>query len=310
MGMVYVFPGQGSQHLGMAVGVLRREIDSRQIYDLASEIAGIDVLDLCTDGDPSILARTDYCQISVAATSLAWLQLLQREGFQAEAVAGHSLGEYCAACAAGCFGVEDALRLIWARGRAMLDCSRTTPGFMFAVVGMKIEDVQDLVNEIADRHFIHLANHNSLTQTVVAGEKSGLEALEKAASQRGARVIRLRVTGPFHTPAFAGARDVVEEHLARIDIQDPSIILLSGYTGTVVRDATSVAHSLAAGITSPVLWFDLQRELVKRGADPQVEVGPGNVLCSMARRDYPDLHTCHAADLVEEAAGRSSCSNG
>ncbi len=298
MGMAYVFPGQGSQHPGMVSDVLKREKDSRLVFDIASDIAGADILRLCDNADHDLIKRTDYCQICVAAVSLAWLQLLRREGFRAEAVAGHSLGEYCAACAAGCFEVEEALRLIWARGQAMLECALSSPGSMLAIVGMSMEETFRLVRDLSDDYFIHLANHNSLTQTVVAGEEKGLEVLEKKVRRGGARSVRLKVKGAFHTPAFTRAKEAVEERLGNMVIKDPSITFFSGYGGTEVRDAAEVAHSLASGIDSPVLWWEVQRRLMEIGSDPQVEVGPGKVLCNMAIRDYPNLRVCHASDLV------------
>lgn len=309
MGMVFVFPGQGSQYPGMAAGILENDPAANMVYEMASEIAGFDIHKLCTSGDPSLLARTDYCQIGVAATSLAWLEILHQRSLEAETAAGHSLGEYCAACAAGCMDMEDTLRLVWIRGRAMLDCSRRTQGSMLALVGLELVDILPLLDEIAGRYFIHLANHNSLTQVVVSGEEAGLAAMSSAASRLGARAIPLKVTGSFHTPAMSDARDVVERYLAQIEIKDPTVPLLSGFTGAEVSDAASVAHSLAAGITSPVNWWDIQKGLVKRGADPQVEVGPGSTLCRMARRDYPGLRTCHAKDLVKEGEEEDPCSS-
>ncbi len=298
MGMVYVFPGQGSQHSGMVPEILASDRGSRQVFDLASKIAGVDVLDLCAGTDSSLMERTDYCQISVAAVSLAWLQLLRREGFRAEAVAGHSLGEYCAACAAGCFGVEETLRLVWVRGKAMLDCAHSMPGSMLAVIGISLEETRRLVDGLSDDYFIHLANHNSRAQTVVSGEESGLRAMEKEVRNCGGRAIRLKVKGAFHTPAFTRAKEAVERQLGRMAVEHPSITLFSGYEGDEVKDAAGVVRSLAGGIDSPVLWKEVQKKLVEKGADPQVEVGPGKTLSNLASRDYPDLRTCHAADLA------------
>ncbi|MDY6796829.1 MAG: ACP S-malonyltransferase [Actinomycetota bacterium] len=296
--MVFVFSGQGSQHPGMVADILREDAGSRRVYESASEIAGMDVLDLCTSGDPASLSRTDLCQISVAATSLAWMGLLREHGCHPMAVAGHSLGEYCAACAAGCMTVEETLRLIWVRGRAMLRCAENVSGFMLALIGAGIEEVSAMLHGIDDSEFVYLANHNSSKQVVLAGEDRYLKTAIDVAVGLGARAIPLDVGGAFHTPAMSEAKEPVAEYLENIPPRDPSVTLFSGLTGKEVCDAAQVARSLTGGITATVRWHDIQSSLYKLGADPQVEVGPGRTLNNMARRDYADLNTCHVSDIV------------
>lgn len=145
---------------------------------------------------------------------------------------------------------------------------------MLAVVGLSAEETGELVASLSSRFYLHLANHNSRTQCVVSGA--------------------------FHTTAFAAAKEAVERELAGMNLRDPSIPLISGYTGTELKDAAAVTRALGAGITSPVLWCRVQEELVRRGAGPQVEVGPGKVLNNMAGRDHPRLFLLHASDLLPE----------
>jgi len=299
MKLVYVFPGQGSQYQGMASGKLAEDPDAKRVFAAASEISGVDVLSLCSDGNPSLLARTDLCQIGVASTSLAWLTLLEKEGYRPLGVAGHSLGECCAACAAGCMGVEETLRLVWARGRSMLECSLSQPGSMLAVLGLQYEEVRELVEEVRSGGFLYLANHNGSAQYVVSGDQPSLERMECLARKRGARTARLKVSGAFHTPAFAPAVEAVREILRRIALRDPSLPFFSGLTGAPLADAASVARALAEGISSPVLWSEAQRGLVELGAGMQVEVGPGKSLNTIARRDHPRLAVRHASELLE-----------
>lgn len=298
MGMVWVFPGQGSQRTGMASGILQREAAAKRVFDLASEICGYDVVDLCDSADAALLTRTDICQISVAAVSLAWMELLRERGHVPVAVAGHSLGEYCAACAAGCMTVEEALRLIWVRGQAMLKCTGAAPGFMLALIGDRIDEISAALADMSDGGSVYLANHNSRTQAVLAGEVRFLKIAKDVAAGLGARAIPLEVGGAFHTPAMSEAKEPVAECLAAIPLRDPAMTLFSGLTGKEARDAAQVAESLTQGIAATVRWRDVQDALRGRGADPQVEVGPGKTLNHMACRDYGDLNTCHASQLL------------
>lgn len=298
---VYVFPGQGSQYPGMASGRLVEDRDAARVFELASRISGTDVASLCRSGEPSLLARTDLCQLCVAAVSLAWLILLEKEGHRQRATAGHSLGEYCAACAAGCLGVEDTLRLVWVRGKAMLECALSRPGSMLAVTGLDEGTVRELVVEARGGGFLHLANLNSDRQYVVAGDASSLERVEASTVKRGGRAVRLKVGGAFHTPAFREAAEVVGEALEDMTLRDPAVPFYSGLTGTALDDGPSVARALVEGICSPVRWRDVQRALVPLAEEGQVEVGPGRALNAMARRDYPHLTVYHASELVRSA---------
>jgi [acyl-carrier-protein] S-malonyltransferase len=275
-----------------------------EIIDAACEISGMDLRDIDRNGDKGLLARTDICQISVAAASLAWLKLLEERELPARVEAGHSLGEYCAACAAGCMTPEETLELVWVRGRAMLECSRVHPGTMLALVGAEAEKVRRLLDDLGGERGVWLANHNGRSQIVVSGRKEGLEAVASSAPGIGARVIPLRVSGPFHTPLMQPAREAVEDCLEKINIRPPVSVLYSGFTGGEVEKPSEVVRCLAGGITSPVLWYDVQSGLARRGVDLQVEVGPGNVLSRLASRDHPRLRAVPAARLLEREAGR------
>lgn len=297
---VYVFPGQGSQHPGMARGRPLEDPDAERVFEIASRISGTDVASLCLRGDPSLLARTDLCQLCVATTSLAWLTILEKEGHRPQATAGHSLGEYCAACAAGCLSLEDTLRLVWTRGKAMLECALSRPGSMLAVTGLDEGTVRELVEETREGGFLHLANLNGNEQYVVAGDAAALERMGMQATKRGGRTVQLKVTGAFHTPAFRRAAEVVGEALEGMALKDPVIAFYSGFTGTALHDRASVSRALVEGICSPVRWRDVQRALIPLAEEGQVEVGPGRVLNAMARRDYPRLAVYHAAELVHD----------
>ncbi len=300
MGTVFIFPGQGSQYAGMAGDLPGLDAAAGRVFEQAAEVAGMDVLQLCLEGEQELITRTDLCQLGVAATSLAWLEILRERDIRPAAVAGHSLGEYCASVAAGCLGVRETLELVWTRGQAMLEAARANPGGMRAVVGLDLDTVCSLLDEMGESSRVYVANHNASTQVVVAGTMDGLEKFSQKISDQGARALPLGVSGPFHTPAMRSAQAAVEMRLNEMKIKDPAVPFLSGYTGEVARDAGEVVRNLVAGMTSPVRWCELQAGLAGLSAGPQVEVGPGQVINRMARRDHPSLRTLHAADYLRE----------
>lgn len=298
MGTAFVFPGQGSQYAGMAGDLPLREPAVERVFALAAEVSGLDVLDLCLAGAGQALARTDLCQLGVATVSLAWLALLAERGVRPGAVAGHSLGEYCAAAAAGCMDTRQALELVWVRGRAMLEAAAANPGGMAALVGAGPEDACEMLAACRADGEVRVANHNASDQVVVAGSRAGLDRVREEAARRGVRVVPLGVSGPFHTPAMRGAQAEVEGFIEKLGMRDPALPFLSGYTARLVGDGREAARCLAGGMTAPVRWCELQAELVRRGVRSQAEVGPGRVVGRMARRDHPGLRALHACDLL------------
>lgn len=298
MRTAFVFPGQGSQHPGMVKEVLKNEPAAMEIYDLAREICGVDLLELCEKGDPEALARTDHCQIGVAATSLAWLESLRRRGFVPQAVAGHSLGEYCAACAAGCMSITDCLRLVWFRGRAMLKCSRKRPGGMLALLGVDHGRAASLLEKTGGGERVSLANLNSSSQVVLAGDPEDLRDTAARMQGHGIRAISLKVGGAFHTQAMHEAQEEMTEHLAAARLSMPSITFYSAFTGSQVSSAEEVVDCLSRGMTSPVRWLQVQGSLVEEGIERQIEVGPGDTLSRMGRRDHPHVLFMRAVEAL------------
>lgn len=298
MRTAFVFPGQGSQHPGMVREVMLRGPAAAEVFEMAHEICGTDLAELCESGDPRLLARTDYCQISVAATSLAWLELLRREGIEPQAVAGHSLGECCAACAAGCMSVEDCLRLVWKRGRAMLRCSLEAPGGMLALLGAESDKAQSLLDSIDDEKKVTVANLNSASQVVLAGDTARLRDMAEKLRKHGLRCVPLKVSGAFHTSAMRPAQEEISEHLAAMSLREPTLTLYSAFTGSPVSGTDEVADCLARGITSPVLWRDVQRGLAESGMERQIEVGPGDTLTRIGQRDYPQVLFMRASEAL------------
>ncbi len=302
MAAAVVFPGQGSQFTGMAEAPLLENPASLEVMHAASRIAGIDLIGLCNEGPEEKVARTDLCQLSVAAVSLAWWALLREAGLKAAAVAGHSLGEWCAACAAGSLGLEDALVLIRERGKAMLKASREKPGGMLALLGLTIGEVEDLLEGLEGERPA-LANHNAERQVVLAGGIDPLKKAAEAAAARGARCSWLKVGGPFHSPRMLKARREMERLLAQTGIDDPYLPFYTGLTGGRATSGGEVAACLAEGMTSTVRWHRLQRELASLPVSAQVEVGPGKILGRMASRDHPQKRFLSSPEALDMLGG-------
>ncbi len=166
-------------------------------------------------------------------------------------MAGHSLGEYCAAAAAGCMDTRQALELVWARGRAMLEASRANPGGMLALVGVGPREAEELLAACVEEGEARVANHNASTQVVVAGGQAGLGKVREEAARRGVRVMPLGVSGPFHTPAMREAQAKVEEHLRGMEMKDPAVPFFSGYTGGEVESGAEVGALPGGGDDLP-----------------------------------------------------------
>lgn len=282
MSTAFVFPGQGSLRPG-AVSAWDGH-PAQRILDQISDGVGRDVRALADD--PTTGSRTADAQPAILAASLIAWQALVDVGIRPDLVAGHSLGEYTAAMAAGSLDVRDGAALVATRGRAMGAACTAHPGSLAAVVKLTPEQVDDLVADIDD---VVVANDNAPGQVVVAGPHSALEALQARVREAGGRALPLDVEGAFHSPAMAGAVPDVAAHVAALDFADPTTPLVTGTSGDTLRTGPAVADALVDGILAPVRWRLVQQRLADAGVTTIVEVGPGGVLKGLAKRTVPDV---------------------
>src|SRR5574341_936124 len=236
MKIAFIFPGQGSQYVGMAKEFVENFSESREVFELSSSVLGFDLLQLCLHGPVEKLNLTENTQPAILAASIAMLRPLERRGLDAAAAAGHSLGEYSAITAAGGFALTDAIALVRKRGRYMQEAVPEGTGLMAAILGMERQAVEKTCHEAAKNGIVAPANYNSPGQIVIAGEKKAVEAAMELAKNSGAKkVIPLAVSVPSHCALMAQAGDRLAQELEHVDISDLGIPIVNNADAKFIR---------------------------------------------------------------------------
>lgn len=292
MSIAFVFPGQGSHRAGSLEPWAGHP--ALEVLDEVSDGIGRDVRALTED--PTAGGRTADAQPAILGASLVAWRALADAGVAPEVVAGHSLGEYTAAVAAGAMTVRGGAAVVAARGAAMGDACQANPGTMAAVVKLTPDAVEVLVDGIEG---LVVANDNAPGQVVVAGPPDAVGSVASQARAAGGRALPLDVEGAFHSPAMAPAVPWVADVLERTDLSDPTVPLISGAAVAERTTADQIAADLEAGMLSPVRWREVQLALAARGVTDLVEVGPGGVLSGLVKRTVPDL-TAHRVEGPED----------
>jgi [acyl-carrier-protein] S-malonyltransferase len=294
--IAFLYPGQGSHRVGMGAEILEAHPEVMEgCFAAAQEASGIDIRTLCLEGPMEELTRTEVAQPALFAVSMAMTELAREAGVQPDFVAGHSLGEYTAAVAAGCLSAADGIALVSERGRRMADIQSERPGSMGAVIGLPAERVGELCEEASAAGSVVPANLNTPTQTVVSGEEAAIERLLELAKEAGAeKAILLRAGAAFHSELMEPVRDALAETMAGLQWQDPSPPLVSNASAQVVDSAAGVREALTVQITSPVLWASCVRTLLDAGVTSFLELGSGRVLGGLVRQIEPEADVLSA----------------
>ncbi len=293
MKVVFCFPGQGSQDVGMGRAFAEAFPEARAVYAEASDAVGLDLERLCFEGPIEELTRTELQQPALVATSLACLRAVETTGVRPDVVVGHSVGEYSALAAAGAVSDRDAVALVHARGAATAAAAAEQPGAMAAVLGLDDAVVEELCAEIGG---VWPANYNCPGQLVVSGENAAVDRLIEEASRRGARrAVKLRISGAFHSPLVARAADRLRPALARVSWSEPSPPFMSTVTAKL-ESAQRLGTILLEQVTAPVRFTQAVRALAKDGAGTFVEIGPGSVLSGLLRRCDRSFRTVSVND--------------
>jgi [acyl-carrier-protein] S-malonyltransferase len=299
-----IFPGQGSQTVGMGMDLAERSAIARDVFNEADDILGFPISTLCFEGPASELEDTWNAQPALLTMSVAALRDLEDRAwvantdFQPIVTAGHSLGQFTAMVAARVLDFADALRLVRERGRLMKEAGERHPGGMAAVIGMDDDALAAVVEEAGSEGVIRIANANCPGQIVISGEIPALERASALAQERGARkVARLGVSIASHSPLMVDAAAQLNALLAGIELRDPEIPIVGNVSAEAITTVDALRAEMARHMESPVRWTDSVRTMVGMGVEAFVELGPGAVLAGLNRRIDRDVPTMGLKDL-------------
>lgn len=279
----FVFPGQGSQYVGMAKDLWDVDPESRLLMEHADALLGLPLSRICFTGPEEELRQTQNTQPAIFLHSIVVARKLR--SIRPDMVAGHSLGEYSALVVAGAIGFDDALRLVRLRGELMQRAGIERQGTMAAVVGLTPETVEDLCREATAAGIVQPANFNSPGQIVISGSVNGVRKAMEIARQRGAKLVKeLVVSGAFHSPLMESARNGLKQGLDGAGIRDAAIPVYANVTAEPVTRAAEIRDLLYRQLTSPVRWEQTVKNMVRDGATDFMEIGPGKVLQGLVKR--------------------------
>lgn len=281
--VAFVFPGQGSQYVGMGRDLYENSIAARGLFDKADSLLGISLSKLCFEGPEDELRQTKVQQPAIFVHSVVLTRLLQ--SIEPDMVAGHSLGEYSALVCAGALSFEDGLKLVQLRGELMQKACQENPGTMAAIVGLEAGVVDEICREASNVGIVQSANFNSPGQIVISGSIAGVRKAMELAKGRGARIVKeLAVSGAFHSPLMRSAEEGLRKGLEEARISDVHLPVYANVTAKPVRRADDIRKLLSTQIMSPVRWEESISNMIRDGATKLVEVGPGEVLQGLIKR--------------------------
>jgi [acyl-carrier-protein] S-malonyltransferase len=298
--IAFIFPGQGSQTVGMGKDIAESDANARALFQAADERLGFSLSSLIFEGPQETLTLTYNAQPALLTTSIALLEKVKEAGIAADYVAGHSLGEYTALVAAGAISFADAVYAVRKRGEFMEEAVPAGEGTMAAVLGMDAAALEAVTNEIsAQGDPVQLANLNCPGQIVISGSKAGVEKAGQLAKERGAkRVIPLEVSGPFHSSLMKPAAGKLQEVLNGIAIHDAKIPVIANVTAEPVVKKEEISRLLIEQLYSPVRWEESVQTMIALGVDTFIEIGPGKVLSGLVKKIDRNVRV-HAVNDLE-----------
>ncbi len=284
--VAFLFPGQGSQYVGMGSDLLKAYDFASSMFQEAEEVTGIPIKDLCLNGPLNDLTRTMNLQPCLTAVDIICAKALMEEGITPHVVAGHSLGEYPALWACGALDYKNCMKLVRERGRVMEDAANKRPGAMAAIIGLGKDSLQNLIDDVLSQTpgILAMANHNSKEQIVVTGEKNLVEALCAKVKDLGKRAVMLKVSGAYHSPLMKDAANDFSNLLNEMKFKTPSSPFYSNVSGTSETDPHRLVELMSEQMCKPVRWYEIVNNMYRDGVRIFIETGPKKVLANLVKK--------------------------
>ena len=295
----FLFPGQGSQSVGMGKELADNFSVARQVFEEADQALGFSISNLCFEGPEEELRKTVNTQPAILTVSVATLRVLQQAGISFDITAGHSLGEYSALVASGVLDFADAVRLVNKRGQYMQEAVPLGEGAMAAVMGMEREKVVEICAEVEkEAGAVQAVNFNCPGQIVIAGKTAAVEKAAAALKAAGAkRAIMLPVSAPFHSTLLQPAAEKLALELDKVSFREPKLPVVANVTGKISTNSAEIKQLLVTQAANPVLWEDCVATVAAYGATVSVEIGPGKVLTGFTKKIAPEIATFNVEDM-------------
>jgi [acyl-carrier-protein] S-malonyltransferase len=293
-----IFPGQGSQYIGMGKEIAEKYKVAMDIFDRADEKLGIRLKDLCFNGIEEELKKTENTQPSILTVSIALLEVLKLNGVKPQITAGLSLGEYSALVASNAIKFEDAVEIVKKRGRFMQDAVPRGEGSMAAVIGLLKDEIFECLKMASGYGIVEPVNFNCPKQVVIAGQVKAVQKASQLLKEKGARkVIELPVSAPFHSSMLKSAGERLSKELEKIDFSDMDIPVISNVNAQIIKNKYEIKKLLIDQVSSSVLWEDCVKNMIGLGVDTFIEVGPGNTLSAFVKKIDKGIDIYNVEDI-------------
>ena len=298
--LAFVFPGQGSQEMGMGKDLVKNYKEADELFNAANivlKVEGFDLNKLYLEGSEEKLAKTINVQPAILTMSIILYKLLQKNNINPDIVAGHSLGEYSALVAASSIEFKEAIRLVRKRGQYMQTATPLGTGSMAAIISLKKDKIEELIKKVSKFGTIEIANYNSPYQIVVSGKSEVIEELLiLGEEEEEINVVPLKVSAPFHSSLMRKAKENLACYIENINIQDPQISVICNVTADYVKTKEEIKNALIEQMTHPIKWVDIIKKINSEGINCFIEVGPGNVLKKLIKQILPKAKVYNVCD--------------